>query len=70
MFSNLFAAVKPSAPKVPSAPGLAEDESDCLHDAALDSPALSAIWKSPASKVDTSFFYRADSSSIPMKRLC
>jgi len=70
MFSNLFAAVKPSSPKVPSAPGLAEDESDCLHDATLDSPALTAIWKSSASKVDTSFFYRAESSSIPMNRLC
>jgi len=70
MFSNLFTAVKTSAPKAPSAPGLPEDESDCLHDATLDSPVLTAIWKSSASKVDAPFFYRANSSSIPMKRLC
>lgn len=50
MFSNFFAATKTASSKQ-LAPGFVEGEEDCLDDQSLHSAALTAIWKSPTSKV-------------------
>lgn len=53
MFSTFFSGGKDTAPKSPM-PGMAVGEADCLHDALLESPALTAIWTSSSSKVSHS----------------
>src|SRR2546423_14692746 len=50
MFTSLFSKTSDARTKG-TTPGLGEAEDDCLHDERLESADLTAIWRSPSSKV-------------------